>query len=128
MVIIMIKKISRLLTEYKVQRIKLDENTNFKILLKSILSSLLINIVLFLIPALLIYNLFIIDKIILLLKLLIIVLIVLFAFSYNYFVVKLIKLYEEKLEPVSFKVLIVFESIIASIFLVIIAIVIMTIV
>lgn len=128
MVIIMIKRLSHILTEYKVQRTKLDKNTNFKILLKSILSSLLINIVIFLIPALIIYNLFIIDKIILLLKILIVVLIILFTFSYNYFVIKIIKNYEEKLEPVSFKTLIVFESFIASIFLVIIAIVVMTIV
>lgn len=124
----MIKKLSYLLTEYKTLRLRLDEKTSFKHTIKAIFSSILINIIIFAIPALIIYNLFIIDQIIGLLKMLIILLIILFTFSYNYFFIVIIKNYEEKIENIDFKPVIILESIVGSIFLTILAIVIMTII
>lgn len=124
----MIKKLSYLLSEYKVLRTKLDEKTSFKTTLKAIFSSILINLVIFLIPALLVYNLFIIDKIIPILKVIIILLIIAFTFSYNYFYIKVVKNYEESIEAINFKHLIIVESVIGSLFLSILAIVIMTII
>lgn len=128
MVIIMIKKLSYLLSEYKVLRKKLDDKTSFKITLKAIFSSIIINLFIFLIPSLLVYNLFIIDRIIPLLKAIIILLIIAFTFSYNYFYIKVVKNYEESIEAVNFKHLIIVESVIGSLFLGILAIVIMTII
>jgi len=124
----MIKKLSYLLTEYKVLRKKLDEKTSLSMTIKAIFSSLLINLFIFLIPSLIVYNLFIIDKIIPLLMALIILLIIIFTFSYNYFFVQIIKNYEESIEAVNFKQLVIVESIIGSLFLSILALVIMTII
>lgn len=124
----MIKKLSYLLSEYKVLRKRLDDKTSFKSTLKAIFSSIAINLFIFLIPSLIVYNLFIIDRIIPLLIAIIILLIIAFTFSYNYFFVQVIKNYEESIEAFNFKHLVIVESVIGSLFLSILAIVIMTII
>lgn len=124
----MFKKISYFLAEYKKQRIKLDDKLSFKNTLKAILSSIAINLFIFLLPVLLVYNLFIFDRLIFLLEMVIIALIIAFTFSYNYFFIQVARNYDERLEKVNFKKLIVIESLIASIFLIILAIVIMAII
>lgn len=124
----MIKKLSYLLSEYKVLRKRLDDKTSFKSTLKAIFSSIAINLFIFLIPSLIVYNLFIIDRIIPLLIAIIILLIIAFTLSYNYFFVQVIKNYEESIEAFNFKHLVIVESVIGSLFLSILAIVIMTII
>jgi tellurite resistance protein TehA-like permease len=106
----MLKKISLTLTKYKVLKQKIDEKINVKQTITATLGTILINLVIFLIPMLLLYNLMIFDQIIWLLKIIVFVLIFLFSFSYNIFFVKIIKNYNENLEKNDFKYLIIFES------------------
>lgn len=106
----MLKKISLTLTKYKVLKQRIDEKINVKQTITATLGTILINLVIFLIPMLLLYNLMIFDQIIWLLKIIVFVLIFLFSFSYNIFFVKIIKNYNENLEKNDFKYLIIFES------------------
>ncbi|WP_026391406.1 hypothetical protein [Haploplasma modicum] len=106
----MLKKISLTLTKYKVLKQKIDEKINVKQTITATLGTILINLVIYLIPMLLLYNLMIFDQIIWLLKIIVFVLIFLFSFSYNFFFVKIIKNYNENLEKNDFKYLIIFES------------------
>jgi tellurite resistance protein TehA-like permease len=106
----MLKKISLTLTKYKVLKQKIDVKINVKQTITATLGTILINLVIFLIPMLLLYNLMIFDQIIWLLKIIVFVLIFLFSFSYNIFFVKIIKNYNENLEKNDFKYLIIFES------------------
>ncbi|MCR1808842.1 hypothetical protein [Haploplasma modicum] len=106
----MLKKISLTLTKYKVLKQRIDEKINIKQTITATLGTILINLVIFLIPMLLLYNLMIFDQIIWLLKIIVFVLIFLFSFSYNIFFVKIIKNYNENLEKNDFKYLIIFES------------------
>lgn len=106
----MLKKISLTLTKYKVLKQKIDEKINIKQTITATLGTILINLIIFLIPMLLLYNLMIFDQIIWLLKIIVFVLIFLFSFSYNIFFVKIIKNYNENLEKNDFKYLVIFES------------------
>lgn len=116
----MINKISKILSKYKTQRYKLDNSTTFFIYLKAILASIFITFLIVLIPALLIYNLFILEYLHNILKVIIVILMPLLAFSFNYFFIEVIKNYESKLKEVSFKHMFLIESVIFSFFLVMI--------
>lgn len=116
----MINKISKILSKYKTQRYKLDNSTTFFIYLKAILASIFITFLIVLIPALLIYNLFILEYLHNILKVIIVILMPLLAFSFNYFFIEVIKNYEPKLKEVSFKHMFLIESVIFSFFLVMI--------
>jgi len=115
-----INKISKILSKYKTQRYKLDNSTTFFIYLKAILASIFITFLIVLIPALLIYNLFILEYLHNILKVIIVILMPLLAFSFNYFFIEVIKNYESKLKEVSFKHMFLIESVIFSFFLVMI--------
>lgn len=114
----MIKKFSYFLTNYKVQKRKIDEPTTLKHVLQAIFGSLLLTILLFLIPGLLIYNLFIIESIHTLLYLLIFLFIIGFCFTYEIIYIKIIKSYYPNLESMSFKDLVIMEASIASLIII----------
>lgn len=122
----MLNKISKVLSKYKVERYKLDTKVNFVKYLKSTFASILFTILIMLIPALLIYNLFILEYLHSLLKVIIVIFMPVISFLYNYLFIKLIKSYEESLENVDFKHLIIIESTVLSVFLIIITIVIIS--
>lgn len=115
----MIKKISYFLSNYKIQKRKLDEQTSFLHVLQATLGALLLTVLIFLIPGLLIYNLFIIESIKILLHFLIIILIIGFCFMYEIIYVKIVKTYYPKLENISFKDLVIMEGSIASLIIII---------
>lgn len=123
----MLKKLSHLLTKYKVQRKKLDYETSFYTYFKAVLSSVIINLVLFSVPVLLIYNLFILEYLINFLKLIIILLVPIICFMYNFIFIQISKNYHKNLENINFKQLIILESILYSLFMVIITIIVMSI-
>lgn len=122
----MIKKISKLLSRYKIQRYKLDNESNFKNYIKAIFSSILLTLLILLIPMLLIYNLFILDYLHTFLKVCIVILMPILSLIYNVLFIKVIKNYEPKLEQVEFKHLIIIETTIFSFFLTIITIVVIS--
>lgn len=122
----MFEKISRFLSEYKVLKIKLDNRITFKTMLKSVFGSVLINFLIFLIPALIIYNLFVFVNLVIFLEILVVILMILFSFSFHYFFITLLKNYHENLEIINFKIVLITDGTITALFLTICTIVFMS--
>ncbi|VEU80797.1 hypothetical protein [Haploplasma axanthum] len=122
----MIKKLSYLMSEYKTLKTKMDSTTTTKDVLLATIWSIAINLVIYLIPVLLVYNLFIFDSLIILLKIIIFILVICFSFTYQFIYIKVIRTYYERLEQMNFKLLIIFDSILTASILVIFTAVVMS--
>lgn len=113
----MINKLRKYFAKYRALKIKLEKNTNLKIYLKSLFGSMLINLFIFIIPLLLVYNLFIIQPIMLLLKFIVLILVIIFSYFAIYFYVKLLSIYQNY-DNIDFKPIVIVEGSILSIVLV----------
>lgn len=123
----MMSKISRFLTDYKIQKRRIDDVISFKDSLKATLGSLVLTILILLIPSLLVYNLLIFQNIRILLYIIIIIIFITFAFLYHFLYIQIIKIYYEKLKHQKFNVLIIIESSVVALILVVFAIIVMSI-
>lgn len=115
----MIKKANYFLTNYKVDRKRLDSKLNLKKTFTTTLGALFLNLLVFLIPGLLIYNLFIIDSLRVILTILIFLTMIAFSFLYNIFYIKIAKANDETLKSFNFKTMVIVESTIFSVILII---------
>ncbi|MDY0278483.1 MAG: hypothetical protein RBQ97_10420 [Acholeplasma sp.] len=122
----MIKKLSYIMSEYKTLRRRLDSNVRNADFFKALLGSLVINAIIFLIPILLIENLFILTNIMTLLKVFIFIIIILFSIMYHYIYSLIIKNYKEEIANVNFKLVILIEGSITAFILSIFALIVMT--
>lgn len=123
----MMSKISRFLTDYKIQKRRIDDVISFKDSLKATLGSLVLTILILLIPSLLVYNLLIFQNIRILLYIIIIIIFITFAFLYHFLYIQIIKIYYEKLKHQKFNVLIIIESSVVALILVVFAIIVISI-
>lgn len=113
----MFEKISRFMTDYKIQKRRIDENTTFKKSAQATLGALLLTVLIYLIPMLLVYNLMIFPYLKWLIFLMVFVIFFGFAFTYHIIYIKIIKNYYEKLEKFNFKKLVIVEASIVFIIL-----------
>lgn len=124
----MIKKANYFITNYKVERKRLDSKLNFKKTIVTTLGALFLTLLIMIIPALLIYNLFIIDNIRTFLLILIFILMIISSLLYNIFYIKIAKANDETLQSFNFKTMVIVDSIIFSIILIIFTIIVIYIV
>lgn len=124
----MIKRISYFLTNYKVERKRLDSKVSFKETIIAMMGSLLFTAILAIIPALIIFNFFVLDYLINILMVFILILIIAFSFSYSFFFILILKNKNENISQFSFKNLIIIESTIFSVLLIIMTIIIIQVV
>lgn len=104
----------------------IDKKTSMKYVVKSVLGSLIISLLIVLIPALLIINMFIYAKHVLLLSSLLVFLIMVMSFLYYYFYYKLLKNYIPELKEVNTRVPQLVESTFVAIFLMVLGIVVLS--
>lgn len=121
----MMEKISRFLTDYKIQKKRIDEQTSFGNTLKATLGAMLFSLAIFLIPGLLIYNLMIFNSLVIFLRVVIFILVILFAYTYFYLYVKLMQSYYERIEKLKFNNFIIIEGSISALILIVFTIVVM---
>lgn len=124
----MIKKVSYFLTNYKIDRKRIDEKSSFKDSLIATLGALLITTILSLIPILLLVNLAILDYLKVVIIIIVFPLIGLMALSFEYFYIQIIKNKYDSLKQFSFKHMIIAETLIYTIVIAIMVIVILSVV
>lgn len=109
----MIRKLSLILVKYRELKIKLNRMTTTKEVIMATFGSIVMNLFIFLIPILVVYNLFIFDGLIAFLKVVIFILIAAFVYSYNYFFIAISKTYNDNIEKMDFKIMVIIDSIFA---------------
>lgn len=116
----MIRKINLYLTKYRHISRRVNDILTIKTTLKTTLSAILISTFIILLPSLLIYNLFVFDKIRTLLMILVVLIVNLFSFCFNFIYDKIAKNYHEELNNINTKVLVITDSLIACLILTIV--------
>ncbi|MBN2299919.1 MAG: hypothetical protein JXC31_01900 [Acholeplasmataceae bacterium] len=106
----------------------IDKKTSMKLVVKSVLSALLISLLIVLIPALVMINMFIYTKLKLLISIFLVILIMGWSFLYYYFYYRLLKIYHPSICDINTKIPQLTESVIVSLFFMILGIVVLSIV
>lgn len=106
----------------------IDKKTSMKLVVKSVFGALLISILIVLLPALVMINMFIYTKLTFLISVLIVLLIMGWSFLYYYFYYRLLKNYHPSLEDINTKMPQLVESTIVATFFMVLGIVVLSIV
>ncbi|MFH0767728.1 MAG: hypothetical protein ABH890_05980 [Bacillota bacterium] len=106
----------------------IDSKTSMKLVVKSVFGALLISLLIVLIPALMLINMFIYTKLTVVISISLVILIMGWSFLYYYFYYRLLKVYHPALADVNTKIPQLTESVIVSIFFMILGIVVLSVV
>ncbi|MCF7930009.1 MAG: hypothetical protein K9L02_00690 [Acholeplasmataceae bacterium] len=106
----------------------IDKKTSVKLVVKSVFGALLISILIILIPALVMINMFIYTKLTFLLSILLVLLIMGWSYLYYFFYYKLLKNYHPELNEINTKLPQLVESTIVALFFMILGIVVLSLV
>ncbi len=106
----------------------IDKKTSMKLVVKSVFGALLISILIVLLPALAMINMFIYTKLTFFISILLVLLIMGWSFLYYYFYYRLLKNYHPSLEDINTKIPQLVESSIVAVFFMVIGIIVLSIV
>ncbi|MBU1094041.1 MAG: hypothetical protein KKH01_06235 [Firmicutes bacterium] len=106
----------------------IDKKTTVKLVVKSVFGALLFSILIVLLPALILINMFIYTKLTFLISILLVLLIMGWSFLYYYFYYRLLKIYHPTLENINTKIPQLTESTIVAFFFMILGIVVLSVV
>ncbi len=106
----------------------IDKKTAMKLVVKSVFGALLISVLIVLIPALVMINMFIYTKLKFFISMLLVLLIMGWSFLYYYFYYRLLKIYHPALEDINTKIPQLTESTIVALFFMILGIVVLSVV
>lgn len=115
----MFEKISRFMTDYKVQKTRINHHVSFKDTSLATLNAIIVTLVLLAIPVLLVYNLMIFSNINWLLYTIIFILVIGFPFLYLSIYIKILKNNYSVIQNYKFNALVIVEASTMAIILVV---------
>ena len=124
----LIDKVFRFFGRFRKLVKMIDKKTEMKYVVRSVVGALLISVLIILIPALALINMFIYTKLTFLISIILVVILMGWSFLYYYFYYTLLKNYHPSLEDINTKLPQLTESTIVALFFMILGIVVMSVV